>query len=292
MIRSMTGYGSAKGVSGDLALTVELKSVNNRFLDTSVRIPRLYSYAEDMVRTAVASGVGRGKVDVWVGVENAGAGGITVTINEPLIEAYKTAFETMNLKWGIRNDAAASLYSRLPDVFTVEKQEIDAEQFTADLEAVIAEALEAFNAMRGREGNKLASDLLIKLGNLEEMRLAVAKRSPESVARWRERLTARMIEILETRDIDEQRILTEAALFAEKVDVDEEIVRLGSHITQFRGMLEAGGAVGRKLDFLVQEMNRETNTIGSKCTDLDITRIVVDMKAEIEKLREQIQNIE
>lgn len=292
MIRSMTGYGSAKGVSGDLALTVELKSVNNRFLDTSVRMPRLYSYAEDMVRTAVAARVGRGKVDVWVGVENAGTGGITVTINESLIEAYKTAFETMNLKWGIRNDAAASLYSRLPDVFTVEKQEVDAEQFTADLEAVTAEALEAFNAMRGREGDKLASDLLIKLDNLEEMRLAVAKRSPESVARWRERLTARMTEILETRDIDEQRILTEAALFAEKVDVDEEIVRLGSHITQFRGMLEAGGAVGRKLDFLVQEMNRETNTIGSKCTDLDITRIVVDMKAEIEKLREQIQNIE
>ena len=292
MIKSMTGYGSAKGVSGDLALTVELKSVNNRFLDTSVRMPRLYSYAEDMVRTAVAARVGRGKVDVWVGVENAGAGGITVTINESLIEAYKTAFETMNLKWGIRNDAAASLYSRLPDVFTVEKQEVDAEQFTADLEAVTAEALEAFNAMRGREGDKLASDLLIKLDNLEEMRLAVAKRSPESVARWRERLTARMTEILETRDIDEQRILTEAALFAEKVDVDEEIVRLGSHITQFRGMLEAGGAVGRKLDFLVQEMNRETNTIGSKCTDLDITRIVVDMKAEIEKLREQIQNIE
>ena len=292
MIKSMTGYGSAKGVSGDLALTVELKSVNNRFLDTSVRMPRVYSYAEDMVRGAVAAKVGRGKVDVWVGVENAGTGGITVTINEPLIEAYKAAFETMNEKWGIRNDAAASLYSRLPDVFTVEKQEADAEQFTADLAAVVNEAIDAFNAMRGREGDKLASDLLTKLDNLDEMRLAVAKRSPESVAQWREKLTKRMTEILETKDIDEQRILTEAALFAEKVDVDEEIVRLGSHITQFRGMLEAGGAVGRKLDFLVQEMNRETNTIGSKCTDLDITRIVVDMKAEIEKVREQIQNIE
>lgn len=292
MIRSMTGYGSAKGVSGDLSLTVELKSVNNRFLDSSVRIPRVYSFAEDMVRGTVAAAVGRGKVDIWISVDNTGTGNVSIALNEPLIEAYKSAFETMNEKWGIRNDAGASLYARLPEVFVVEKKETDEEQFLTDLTAVMKEALDAFNAMRAREGGKLAEDLSVKLDRLEQMRQAVAERSPESVAQWREKLTKRMTEILETKNIDEQRILTEAALFAEKVDVDEEIVRLGSHIVQFRGMLATGGAVGRKLDFLVQEMNRETNTIGSKCTDLDITKIVVDMKAEIEKIREQIQNIE
>jgi uncharacterized protein (TIGR00255 family) len=292
MIRSMTGYGNAKGLCGDLALTVEIKSVNNRFLDASVRIPRLYSFAEESVRSAVAAKVGRGKVDVWVGVENAGTADVTVTLNEPLVEAYRAAFNQMFEKWGIPDDSSASLFARLPDVFVVEKQELDEEAFSAGLAAVVSEALDAFNAMREREGGKLADDLRTKLDNLESMRLAVAARSPESVAQWRDKLTKRITDLLEGKEIDEQRILTEAALFAEKVDVDEELVRLGSHITQFRGMLDAGGAVGRKLDFLVQEMNREANTTGSKCTDLEITRIVVDMKAEIEKLREQIQNIE
>ena len=292
MIYSMTGYGSGDGLSGKTALHVELKSVNNRFLDCSVRLPRSCSFAEEKVKSLVQSYIGRGKVDVFITVDSSQEDEVQVKLNEPLLRAYKQAVEEMKQKFLIPDDMAAAAYSRIPDVFVLEKKELDQEAFLTDLIVVVEEALDAICAMRAREGDRLAADLSRKLDELEAMRQTVAARSPETVKEYREKLLARMQEVLGTAGIDESRILTEAALFADKVAVDEELVRLDSHIRQFRDLLKAGGAVGRKLDFLIQELNREVNTIGSKCVDLEITKVVVEMKSTIEKIREQAQNIE
>ena len=292
MIYSMTGYGSGDGLSGKTALHVELKSVNNRFLDCSVRLPRSCSFAEEKVKSLVQSYIGRGKVDVFITVDSSQEDDVQVKLNEPLLRAYKQAVEEMKRKFLIPDDMAAAAYSRIPDVFVLEKKELDQEAFLTDLIVVVEEALDAICAMRAREGDRLAADLSRKLDELEAMRQTVAARSPETVKEYREKLLARMQEVLGTAGIDESRILTEAALFADKVAVDEELVRLDSHIRQFRDLLKAGGAVGRKLDFLIQELNREVNTIGSKCVDLEITKVVVEMKSTIEKIREQAQNIE
>ena len=292
MINSMTGYGSADGLSGKTALHVELKSVNNRFLDCAVRLPRNCSFAEEQVKSLVQFRIGRGKVDVFITVDSSQEDDVQVLLNEPLLRAYKQAVEEMKNKYLIPDDMGAAAYSRIPDVFILEKKELDQEVFLADLSRVVTEALDAICAMRAREGERLKADLLGKLEELETMRQTVAARSPETVREYREKLLARMQEVLGTAGIDESRILTETALFADKVAVDEELVRLDSHLRQFRDLLEAGGAVGRKLDFLIQELNREVNTIGSKCVDLDITKTVVEMKSTIEKIREQAQNIE
>ena len=292
MIYSMTGYGSGDGLSGKTALHVELKSVNNRFLDCSVRLPRSCSFAEEKVKSLVQSYIGRGKVDVFITVDSSQEDDVQVKLNEPLLRAYKQAVEEMKRKFLIPDDMAAAAYSRIPDVFVLEKKELDQEAFLTDLIVVVEEALDAICAMRAREGDRLAADLSRKLDELEAMQQTVAARSPETVKEYREKLLARMQEVLGTAGIDESRILTEAALFADKVAVDEELVRLDSHIRQFRDLLKAGGAVGRKLDFLIQELNREVNTIGSKCVDLEITKVVVEMKSTIEKIREQAQNIE
>ena len=292
MIYSMTGYGSGDGLSGKTALHVELKSVNNRFLDCSVRLPRSCSFAEEKVKSLVQSYIGRGKVDVFITVDSSQEDDVQVKLNEPLLRAYKQAVEEMKRKFLIPDDMAAAAYSRIPDVFVLEKKELDQEAFLTDLIVVVEEALDAICAMRAREGDRLAADLSRKLDELEAMRQTVAARSPETVKEYREKLLARMQEVLGTAGIDESRILTEAALFADKVAVDEELVRLDSHIRQFLELLDAGGALGRKLDFLIQELNREVNTIGSKCSDLEITRTVLDMKSCIEKIREQAQNIE
>ena len=292
MISSMTGYGTASGNSGKLAVTVELKSVNNRFLDTSVRLPRLYAFAEEPLKSLVQQRLIRGKVDVFVNIDASKDDSVVIRLNEPVLKAYQSAFTRMEQEFLIRNDAGVSAYSRLPDLFIVEKQQVDSEAFTADLLKVAGEALDVICAMRTREGERLADDMRGKLDELEGMRQFVAVRSPESVKEYRERLLNKMREVLESSDVDESRILTEAALFADKVAVDEELVRLDSHIRQFRDLLASGGAIGRKLDFLIQEMNREVNTIGSKCTDLEITKTVLEMKSGIEKIREQAQNIE
>lgn len=292
MIKSMTGYGNATGNSGDISLTVELRSVNNRFLDCSVRMPRMYIFAEDKVKAAVQKYISRGKVDVFIGVDSSKADDVAVSLNEPLAEAYIAAYEQMSEKYGLKNDLTAVALGRLQDIFTVEKKEIDTDAFTADLEAVTAAALENFNAMRRTEGEKLRNDILAKLDNIESLAAKVEERSPQTVAEYRARLEQKMAEVLATADIDKARIVTEAAIFADKVAVDEELVRLKSHIAQMRDMLGKDGAVGRKLDFLTQELNREANTTGSKCNDVEITRIVVEIKSEIEKIREQIQNIE
>ncbi len=292
MLNSMTGYGRAEAMLHQHSIVVEVRSVNNRYLDCNVRLPRIYGCAEDAVVSAVKESVSRGKVDVNVTVDTAGGEAVTVSLNQPVAAGYLKALREMGETFGLREDISVSLLSRFPDVFRVEKVPENLEQLTEDIGAVTRMALADFNAMRAREGEKLAADLLSRLDTLEAQTLQVEARSPETVAAYRERLTDRIREVLEDKQIDESRILTEAAIFADKVAVAEETVRLHSHIAQFRDMVAKGGVIGRKLDFLIQEMNRETNTTGSKCNDLALSTIVVDMKAELEKIREQVQNVE
>lgn len=292
MIKSMTGYGRAVAAFEDKQITVELRSVNNRYLDCSVKLPRLYAFCEEAVKQAVKQSVTRGKVDVFVTVNLTQSSDVSIGLNRPVLEGYLAAMRTMAEDYSIREDISVSSLSRLPEVFTVEKAEQDEDALKAQLLGVVAQALEGYDAMRRAEGEALARDLSAKADAILEKVAFVERRSPQSVAEYREKLLAKMREVLESATVDEARILTEAAIFADKVAVDEETVRLRSHLDQLRGMLRSSEPIGRKLDFLMQEINRETNTIGSKCSDLEIARTVVDMKAELEKIREQIQNIE
>ncbi len=294
MVRSMTGYGRGELAYEDMTVTVELRSVNNRYLDCTVKMPRSYIFAEDAMKAKVQAGIGRGKVDVFVTVTHAGGDDMTVTVNEALARNYIAALSQLRALGGetIRFDYEVTDLARFPDVLTVEKKEEDAEQMKERLLASLDLAIADFNAMREKEGARLAEDILGRAAAIETMVGRVEERSPQTVAEYRAKLEARMQEVLQNTQIDESRILTEAAIFADKVAVDEETVRLRSHISQLRDLLAGGGAVGRKLDFLIQEFNREANTIGSKCSDLDVTRTVVDIKAEIEKIREQVQNLE
>ena len=292
MVKSMTGYGRAEETVNGCTITVELRSVNNRYLDCSVRLPRSCSFAEEGIKSRVKAATSRGKVDVFVSVDSTQADSVAVKVNRPLAESYLKAFGELAESYDIQNDVTVSVLSRFPDVLTVEKLPQDQDALAADLYAALDLALADFDRMRSTEGEKLKEDLLCKLSHLEDFVTQVEARSPQTVKEYREKLLAKLQEVLNNTQIDESRILTEAAIFADKVAVDEETVRLRSHIAQFRDLLEQGGIVGRKIDFLIQEMNRETNTIGSKCTDLAISHVVVDMKSEIEKLREQVQNIE
>lgn len=295
MIKSMTGYGRAEGSFEGVDITIELRSVNNRYLDCTVKMPRTYIFAEDSLRERVQSQVGRGKVDVFVNITHTGGEALSVTVNEELAKAYIDAlWRLYELGNGqkIKMDYYATDLARFPDVLLVEKQEEDQEAVKGQLLEVLGRALDDFNAMRVREGEKLAADILSRADTIEALTASVEERSPKTVSEYRARLEAKMQEVLQNTQLDESRILTEAAIFADKVAVDEETVRLRSHLSQLRDMLNKGGAVGRKLDFLIQEFNREANTIGSKCNDIEIARTVVDIKAEIEKIREQIQNIE
>lgn len=292
MIKSMTGYGRGEAVLNGRSITIELRSVNNRYLDCSVRLPRAYGFAEEGIKTKVKGATSRGKVDVFVTVDATQSDAVAVALNSPLAESYMKAFAEMSERFGLENDITVSVLSRFADVLTVEKVPQDQDALAADLFSVLDMALADYDRMRSTEGEKLKEDLLSKLARMEEFVSIVEERSPQTVKEYREKLHARLQEVLANTQIDESRILTEAAIFADKVAVDEETVRLRSHIAQFRTMLAEGGIVGRKIDFLIQEMNRETNTIGSKCTDLSISHVVVEMKSEIEKLREQVQNLE
>lgn len=292
MVKSMTGYGRHESVLHGRTLVIEVKSVNNRYLDCNVRLPRVYICAEDGVQRRVKEVISRGKVDVYVNMENNTEEAVSVTLNQPVAAGYMEALRKMADTFGLNPDVSIDLLSKFPDVFKVDKVPEDLEELTADIHAVTEEALRDFDAMRCREGEKLEADLLGRLDTLEDFTHQVEQRSPQTVADYRARLTAKLQEVLADRQLDESRVLTEAAIFADKVAVDEETVRLHSHIAQFREMLAGGSPIGRKLDFLIQEMNRETNTIGSKCNNLEISTIVVNMKAEIEKIREQVQNIE
>ena len=292
MVKSMTGYGRHESTLHGRTLVIEVKSVNNRYLDCNVRLPRVYICAEDGVQRRVKEVISRGKVDVYVNMENNTEEAVSVTLNQPVAAGYMEALRKMAETFGLAPAVSIDLLSKFPDVFKVDKVPEDLEELTADIHAVTEEALRDFDAMRCREGEKLEADLLGRLDTLEDFTHQVEQRSPQTVADYRARLTAKLQEVLADRQLDESRVLTEAAIFADKVAVDEETVRLHSHIAQFRDMLAGGSPIGRKLDFLIQEMNRETNTIGSKCNNLEISTIVVNMKAEIEKIREQVQNIE
>ena len=295
MVKSMTGYGRAKAVCNGRSITVEVRSVNNRYLDFTAKMPRAYIFAEDAMKALVQKYVSRGKVDVFVTVENQGAEETVVTLNEPLAKSYLDVLRQLQHIGGadfIKSNIYVTDLARLPDVLTVTKAEEDLEALSGDLCAVLEDALRAHTAMREKEGARLAEDIRRRLDAIEALTQLVEARSPQTVAEYGEKLLSRMREVLQSTAIDESRILTEAAVFADKVAVDEETVRLRSHLSQLREMLESAVPVGRKLDFLIQEVNRESNTIGSKCSDLQIARDVVELKAEIEKIREQVQNIE
>ena len=292
MIRSMTGYGRGEQTLHDRTITIEVRAVNNRYLDCSVKIPRVYVFAEEAIKSQVQKKVGRGKLDVFVAIDSSAADDVEVKLNRPVADGYYAALTQMRAHYGLRDDISTSLLSRFPDVFLVEKDQGDAEVIAADIVQVLSGVLDDFNAMREREGKALAEDIRSRAEIIRTHLAEVEKRSPATVAEYREKLRQRMQEVLATTQIDESRILTEAAIFADKVAVDEETVRLRSHLAQLDEMLDKGGAIGRKLDFLIQEFNREANTIGSKCSDVEMAKLVVEIKGEIEKIREQVQNIE
>ena len=292
LIKSMTGYGRAVETVNGREFTVELRSVNNRYLDCSVKLPRSLSFAEEAVKQAVKATISRGKVDVFISVRSENGEEVKVSLNSAVLEGYLAAMRQMVTEFGVADDISVSAVSRLPEVFTVERPEVDEDQLKADLLSVVAKAIAGYDAMRCTEGEALENDLRSRGNTILELVAQVEQGNAQTVVDYRTRLENKLQEVLANTSIDESRILTEAAIFADKVAVDEETVRLRSHLQQMNTMLSGGGAVGRKLDFLLQEMNRETNTIGSKCSDVRLARIVVDMKAELEKIREQTQNIE
>ena len=292
MVKSMTGYGRAVETVNGREFTVEIRSVNNRYLDCTVKLPRSFSFAEEAVKAAVKAAVSRGKVDVYISVRSETEADVQVTLNKPVVEGYLAAMRQMVSDYGVTDDISVSTLSRLSDVFVVDKPKADEDQLKADLLSVVEKALLAYDAMRVTEGLALENDLRSRANTILELVAQVEELNPKTVSDYRKRLEEKMREVLENKSIDESRILTEAAIFADKVAVDEETVRLRSHLEQMDEMLSGSGGIGRKLDFLLQEMNREANTTGSKCTDVKVARIVVDIKAELEKIREQTQNIE
>ena len=288
----MTGYGRAQQSIHNREITVELRSVNHRYLDCSVRVPRVYSYLEEPVKARVQGAVGRGKVDVFVTIDASGADQVEIALNEPVLKGYLNIAASIRDQYGIRDDLTVTAVMRLPEVLNVTKAQEDTEQLQKDVLSVLDEALDGYQEMSRKEGLRLAQDIEKRAEFILQIVDKIEVRSPRCVEEYREKLEVRMREVLEDVTIDPQRILTEAAIFADKVAVTEETVRLRSHLAQLKEMLESGGTIGRKLDFLVQELNREANTIGSKANDMEMAQMVVDIKAEIEKIREQIQNIE
>ena len=298
MLKSMTGYGRSQKILNGRDILVEIRSVNHRYYEYSSRIPRSYSYIDDKLKTLLKTGISRGKVEVSVSINTIEGKDTVIAVNKAVAEGYVNALRSLNEEMGsngstwLEDDLKLSKLIKLPDIFNIQKTPDDEEQVWNDVSEVTAEALQKFVSMRQTEGERLRNDVIEKSDAILEMVAKVEELSPQTVENYRNRLFKKLSEVLEDKNIDEQRIVTEAAIFSEKVAVDEETVRLRSHIAQLRSMLDSDETVGRKLDFIVQEMNREVNTIGSKAQDLNVTRIVVDMKAEIEKIREQIQNIE
>lgn len=292
VLRSMTGYGRAQKILNGRDILVEIRSVNHRYYEYSSRIPRAYGYIDEKLKAMLKTGISRGKVEVSVTISNIEGRDTEIALNMGVAEGYILALRGAAEELGLDDDLNLSNLIKLPDIFNIQKTPDNEEQIWEDVSEVAGEALERFVSMRGTEGDRLKKDVLDKADFILSMVGRVEALSPLTVENYRSKLFQRLSEVLEGREVDEQRVLTEAAVFAEKIAVDEETVRLRSHIAQLKNMLDSEEAVGRKLDFLVQEMNREVNTIGSKAQDLNITKIVVDMKAEIEKIREQIQNIE
>ncbi|MBQ8076161.1 MAG: YicC family protein [Oscillospiraceae bacterium] len=292
MIKSMTGYGSAKGNAAGFEISVELKSVNNRYLETSVRMPRSFLFAEEAVKSTVQRHISRGKVDVFVNINAVSVDDVKVTVNESLLKGYMEAVKKIAEEYGLAEDLSALSAARFPDVLQVERNDLDSEAISAGICTVLEEALNDFDAMREREGEKLCADVLSRLATIDGYVTRVEQESPTTVDRYRQRLEKKMAEVLGTAGIETDRILAEAAIYADHIAVDEETVRLRSHMAQLNQMIRGASPIGRKIDFLIQEFNREANTIGSKCQNSDLAHVVVDLKSEIEKIREQIQNIE
>ena len=292
MIRSMTGYGSAKGTVAGFAITIELRSVNNRYLDLGIKLPRGFLFAESEIKNYSQKKVSRGKLDFFLTLDSAESDQTRIRVNTRLAEAYRNAITGIGETLELPAPVSALDIARFPDVLSLEKEELDQGAFLEQLFPLLDTALEDFNAMRTREGEKLAEDLLQKADHIEELVQAVERQAPKTVSAYRERLEAKLREVLADTSASEERVIAEAAIFADRVATDEETVRLHSHLSQFRKLMEEGSPIGRKLDFLIQEFNREANTIGSKCQDSEIAYLVVELKSEIEKIREQVQNIE
>jgi uncharacterized protein (TIGR00255 family) len=288
----MTGYGRAQQVIDGRDILVEIRSVNHRYFEFSSRIPRAYGYLDEKLKSFLQGKVCRGKVEAAVTINNIEGKDALIQVNKSIARGYIDALREANEELQLRDDLTLSNLLRFPDTFNIQKTVDDEEEIWNAVSSVAAEALEKFIAMREAEGARLKNDVLTRSGFILENVSRVETLSPETVENYRNRLYQKLKEVLESTEVDMQRIVTEAAIFADKVAVDEETVRLRSHISQLEGLLESDEAIGRKLDFIVQEMNREVNTIGSKCQDVNITKIVVEMKSEIEKIREQIQNIE
>ena len=292
MIRSMTGFGREHRIIGGREILVEIRSVNSRYYEFISKLPRSYMYLEEKLKTLLKGQISRGKVEISLSICNVEGRETQVTVNPTVVEGYVTALREISEKYGLKDDLSLSNVFQMTDAFNVMKAEVDEEEIWQAVSEVAGAALEKFVAMRETEGAKMKADILEKLANVEAMVKQAEVYSPENVVVYREKLMAKMQEVLGSAHVDESRILLEAAIFSEKTAIDEETVRLHSHIHQFREMLDKEDIVGRKLDFLVQELNREANTMGSKAQDIRITRLVVDIKSEIEKIREQIQNIE
>ena len=292
MIRSMTGFGRDHRIIDGREYLIEIRSVNSRYYEFNAKLPRQYMFLEEKLKSLVKAGISRGKVEVSLSIYNIGTSETSVTVNEGVVENYLNVLRAAGEKFGLTDDLTVSTIFRMTDAFSVVRAEADEDKIWAAVKETAEAALAKFIAMRETEGAKMKDDILEKLSNIEKMTEKVCEYAPETVTAYRERLFAKMQEILENKQIDEQRIMLEAGIYAEKIAVDEETVRLKSHFVQFRDMMNSDEPIGRKLDFLVQEINREVNTTGSKAQDLRVTRLVVDMKSEIEKIREQIQNIE
>ena len=295
MIRSMTGFGRCRETVEGLDITVEIKSVNSRFLDCTAKVSRAYGYLEERIKPYLMSrGVTRGKVDVWISVDVMDSGSVQITADEGYLQGYLEALYTLRDKYGLRDDISVMSVARNHDIFQIKKPDEDIEHDWERVLTVLSKAVDTFLTVREREGERLAADLRSKMENIKEVVARIEELSLADVSTYRERLAERIREALNDCQItpDETRLLTECAIHADKVAVDEEMVRLRTHFGAFEEILSSGEPVGRKLDFLMQEMNREINTTGSKCSDAQIAHLVVDVKCELEKIREQIQNLE
>ena len=288
----MTGYGAAKVSADGITVSVDLKSVNNRYLETSVRLPRVYLSLEEDIKNVVKQHISRGKVDVFITIDSSEADSVSVSINRKLAGSYVEAFREISELFSLPFDITSGMVGRIPEVFTVEKTEADNGIVSGILFEALRAAVEDFNLMRAREGEKLLTDIRKRLQTIGGIVDRIELKAEETLIAYRSRLTQKMTEVLSSSGVDETRILSEAAIFADRIAIDEETVRLRSHISQMENFFEAGSPIGKKMDFLIQEFNREANTIGSKCQNSDIAHTVVELKSEIEKIREQIQNIE
>ena len=292
MVMSMTGFGRSEITVKCKDIIIEIRSVNHRYLEISTRISRGYNFLEDKIKKHLSEKISRGKVDVFISIIDNDDSSVEVELNKPLVLGYINAMKVMSEECGVKNDVNASHLSRFPDVFQIKRAKIDEEEAFENIKPVLDLALDQFLSMRKAEGEKLKNDVLSRADYILNIVSEIEEYSPQTVAQYKERLTAKINEVLSGADIDEQRILTEVAIFADKVAVDEETVRLRSHIDQMITFFESDQPIGRKLDFIIQEMNREANTIGSKVSDSLLAHKVVDIKSEIEKIREQVQNIE